>query len=154
MKNQFGKSFMAWLVCLAAFAPVSWCQNTAGKTKDKPATPEEVQKAIQKGVDFLLSIQKPEGNWEPAPLEWDKTGIGFLTGPTGAAIYALLECGVDVKDPKIVKALDWLVKNQDKESKTYSVGLRCNAWFIANKLTKNAYRKNLEKDVNMCVVTG
>ncbi|MBI5725327.1 MAG: DUF4159 domain-containing protein [Planctomycetes bacterium] len=35
--------------------------------------------------------------------------------------------------------------------RTYSVGLRSNVWFSANKTTRNKFQKNLEKDVNWLI---
>ncbi|MBI5724375.1 MAG: DUF4159 domain-containing protein [Planctomycetes bacterium] len=116
-------------------------------------TDEDVDKAIQRLIDYLFSLQLPEGNW-PTGRSDTCCPNGWPTGTTAMSVYALIEAGVSAKDPRLVKALDWLVKNQDGDMATYSVGLRCNAWLAANKQTKKQYQKNLEKDVELLVLEG
>ncbi|MBI5725078.1 MAG: DUF4159 domain-containing protein [Planctomycetes bacterium] len=116
-------------------------------------TDEDIDKLKQKYVDFLLSKQLPEGNWPPAKSPGANPDV-WLTGPTAIAIYALIESGISAKDPRIVKALDWLIKNYETDYKTYSAGFRCNAWLAANKQTKKQYQKQLEQDVNLLVESG
>ncbi|MBI5724897.1 MAG: hypothetical protein HZA50_13135, partial [Planctomycetes bacterium] len=135
----------------------------AGQTKDQSSstwrTPkaqgsfsdEDIEKAIQKGVDYLWSLQNPDGSWEG--LLGQRHG-DYICGPTALACYAMLDSGVQVKDPRMQKALDWLVANQDKDTMNYTVGLRANVWFSANKQTSNKYLKNLQKDVDRMIGTS
>ncbi|MBI5722627.1 MAG: DUF4159 domain-containing protein [Planctomycetes bacterium] len=119
----------------------------------KTFTDQDIDQKIQKLVDFLFSIQLPDGSWPPAQAH-GAFPEGWPTAPTAMSVYALIESGVSAQDPRIVKALDWLTKKQDGDPATYSVGLRCNAWLAANKQTKKQYQKNLEKDVELLVLEG
>ncbi|MBI5724935.1 MAG: hypothetical protein HZA50_13325, partial [Planctomycetes bacterium] len=78
----------------------------------------------------------------------------FPCGPTALACYALLDSGATVKDPRIQKALDWLAAKQDEDTANYTLGLRANVWFSANKQASNKYLKNLQKDVERIIGTA
>ncbi len=149
---------MATVLCLGG--------TTFGKA-NKPAqsfSDEEVSKAIKKGVDYLLKSQGADGSWP---------GHGaYPVGPTAMAAYALLESEVyPANDPRIKKALDWLAKRQapgrlvaGKKApkkgggslhcfKTYSLGLRANAFHAAVKRGLSNYKKNLRNDVAQLILS-
>lgn len=102
---------------------------------------EAVGAAIDKAIAYIWSQQKADGSWPEIET--------YSMGPTALAAYALLEAGVNPQDPRMVKTLDWLKDNTD--NKTYSIGLRCNVWAIANKKADNKYKEQLEKDVKTLV---
>ncbi|MBI5722458.1 MAG: DUF4159 domain-containing protein, partial [Planctomycetes bacterium] len=102
----------------------------------------------------LFKMQLPDGSWPPHPGGEKSNPAGWPTGPTAIAIYALIESGVKVDDPRLAKSLDWLARNYEKDDSTYSVGLRCNVWLAANKQTKKQFQKFLQKDVDLLVKTG
>ena len=150
-----------------AIAAVLCLGTTAFGQAKKPTqsfSDEEVSKAIKKGVDYLLKTQGPDGSW-PAHG-------AYPVGPTAMATYALLESEVyPANDPRIKKALDWLAKRQapgrltlgnktPKEGggslycfKTYSLGLRANAFHAATKRGLSNYKKNLRKDVVQLILS-
>jgi len=79
--------------------------------------PEAVIKSIEKGKQFLLTNQSPDGHWE--------CGLNAMypTGPTALATLALLNIGMTPQDPPIQKALDFLRSKSAPES-TYEAGLQ------------------------------
>ena len=106
-----------------------------------------VAKAIEKARAFLWSKQLPDGSW-------GKQGGGhraYDDGPTALAVYALMASGESANNPKMIKALDWMAKQENDF--TYCLGLRCNAWVMANKETNNKYRTQLRKDLRK-LLTG
>src|SRR6516164_2762484 len=69
----------------------------------KEALVDQVKKAIDKGVRFLRENQRENGSWEvniPAAM--------YQGGWTSLAVLALLNSGVPVNDPMVVKGLDYL----------------------------------------------
>jgi len=99
---------------------------------------EAVRQAVEKGKKFLWSQQKSDGSW--------KTFRGkYLVGPSCLAAYALLASGVSPLEGRMEKALEWLSKQPC--TKTYSLGLRCNVWLLANRETKGKYSPLLRRDV-------
>jgi len=111
----------------AAVASVAFLCGSA-----RAATPEQIEKAIQKGVAFLYSKQDQFGSWEidqkPASHEGEGGGadLGQKGGKTALSTYALLAAGENGLDPRIVKATDWL--RQFKIEGHYALGIRANVW--------------------------
>ena len=98
------------------------------------ATPEQVDKAIGKGQQFLLSRQNKDGNWElvarPELSEKDNRQTDFKArqwgGLTSIATYALLASGVSAQDAKIKPAIEFLQKANIQS--TYGMGLCAQVW--------------------------
>src|SRR5947209_2151402 len=97
-----------------SFRPVGWCFCVCvavGMSLTNPcraATPQDIDKAIKKGVDWLYGAQNEDGNWDFV-LKPDANGkwpadVKQACGPTAMAVYALLTAGENPKDPRIVKA--------------------------------------------------
>lgn len=84
--------------------------------------PEEVVRAIQRGVDFLKSKQLANGSWEDFP--------GAPGGTTALATLALLSCDVPADQPKIQAALKYL--RQIPPSNTYVTSLQTMAFVAAD----------------------
>lgn len=100
-----------------------------------------VKAAIDKGVKYLWSQQQEDGSWP---------GQGaYVTGPGAMAIYALLEAGVNPQEPRMMKALKWLQDTPDQ--KTYCLGMRANAWEVANRTTLDKYKDILKSDVQRII---
>jgi len=86
------------------------------KPKFRPPTAAEINKAIDRGVAWLLQSQKEDGSWGPcvAGGSYDGSRKGeskcYHTGPTSFAIFTLLKCDVPRKHKVIKKGLKWLEK--------------------------------------------
>lgn len=89
-------------------------------------TREEVEKAIQDGVRFLKSAQRPDGSWADAD-ERARNGTSAL------ATLALLTAGQTAADPNVARALDYLDRfDAASLGKTYSVALQTMAFAAAD----------------------
>jgi len=87
----------------------------------------------QSTIDAAFALQQPDGGWSTSSLgafkrvdgtENDTKTDGYATA---LATLALQETGVARSDPRVVKGLDWLRKNQD----------RATGRWIATSLNKN-----------------
>ena len=131
----------------------------AGQSK---FSPEAVDRAIKRGVEYLKKSQGADGSWP------GHGGDKYPVGPTAIATYAMLESDmIKVTDPKMKSALDWLGKKQAPAKagkqqsasasfchKTYELGLRANAFLAAIKrsgMANSPYRSFLRNDVRMLV---
>src|SRR5437660_8364853 len=72
----------------------------------RAATPEEVDRAIEKAKAYLYSQLKPEGHWENDDKrltikhdDWHKMQGDSYGGWTALAVYALLASGENPQDP-------------------------------------------------------
>jgi len=124
-----------------------------------PFSAKGVDDAIQKGVKYLLSQQKPDGSWEgfgqvlnkekkPARDKQGNIITTYPVGPTALVTYAVLASGVDPQEAHVAKALDWMIAQ--KCTKTYSLGLRANALYLASRKNRK-YLKPLAEDVKVLV---
>ena len=67
-----------------------------------------------------------------------------FAGPTALAVYALLECGIEPKEPKVAKALAWL--SGQRLQRTYSLALRANAFAAADRHERGTYKARVLRD--------
>ena len=96
------------------------------------ATPEQVDAAVTKAVDWLHKAQNPDGNWELVPKPDPKGGQADVKGKqwggrTALATYALIAAGDDPQKD-LVKPIKFL-KEADIEG-IYATGLRCQTWLL------------------------
>ena len=110
---------------------------------------QEVQKGIDRAVEYLWSTRKEDGSWEPVGLQIGKDVMKFPVGPTALVCYALLESGIGPQDKRMAKSLRWLAR-QESNKKTYTLALRANVWLAASR-TDAKYRKDLAEDVKRLV---
>ena len=102
--------------------------------KAPAATPDQIDKAIEKAQKYLLDQQKGGGHWENDEQrvgtghEWGKMQGDTFGGFTSIATYALIASGVSLNDPKMVAAVDFL-KKADVIG-IYALGLRCQVWLL------------------------
>jgi hypothetical protein len=130
---------IAWVLCGVLVIAVYAC--AAGKEP----TEQDVQQAVQRGIDFLWSQQRSDGSWPAYGDPTQKENYNYQpTGPGAMAVYALLANGVDAGDPRMKRALDWLA-NRDA-NRTYSVAARCCAWLMANERMKGRYLDRLRRE--------
>lgn len=66
------------------------------------------REAIGRGCDWLTVSQEADGSW------FGRWGANYVYG-TGAAVPALVEAGVSVDDPRIRRAVGWLVAHQNED---------------------------------------
>jgi hypothetical protein len=96
----------------------------------QPVTPEAVEQAIAKGVDFLRQKQSAqEGNW--------KGHDDYGSGQTALVLLALLNCGVSPDDPTLADGLAYMQRT--KPSKTYESALQTMVYCAANPAKYNKY---------------
>ena len=85
-----------------------------------PATRDELQKSVLRGVSFLLDQQDPEGRWgfdgRPDP--------GITAMVVGAVLALPEESRTDKLRAKVDKALDWLRSLQDEEGAIHAGQLK------------------------------
>ena len=127
-----------------AFATVMSLNRTA-----RAATPEQVQKAIEKAKDWLYKQQNPKGTWErvekPVPngekgnADPDARQWGGLTS---LATYALLAAEESPQAPKLQNAISFL-KTAPIEG-IYATGMRCQVWLFLSD--DKSVRPLIERD--------
>lgn len=98
------------------------------------ATPDEIDRAIQKGVAWLYSRPdfKKNGNWEQEQKRTDAVngnsqGGAQWGGRTALVTYALLASGESPNSPTLKPAVDFLKKTDDMIG-YYALGLRPQVW--------------------------
>ena len=91
-------------------------------------TPEEVEQAITKAKEFLYGEQQKDGTWEVVPKGKQKHGgaADLYGAHTACAVYALLAAGESPQDPRLQKAIEFLMKTEI--DLVYSVGVRAQIW--------------------------
>ena len=102
---------------------------------------KRVEGSMQRAIKHLWSRQNADGTWRSL------NNRNYPTGPTALVAYALLASGVDPQDERMQETLTWLSKKDS--SKTYSLGVRCCVWYLANKKTNGKYRDQLKKDASL-----
>ena len=127
---------------VAQAAPAASKQAKTAPSRKAAFSDAAVAGAIRRAQEFLWSKQNAGGHWDP--FGGNKK---YQDGPTALATYALLASGVSATEPRMIKALDWLAAQ--KTEMTYCLGLRCNAWVLANRQTNNKYRPQLRQDVKL-----
>ncbi|MFM8274702.1 MAG: DUF4159 domain-containing protein [Gemmata sp.] len=99
----------------------------------------KVKDSIDKGVKYLKdTAAKNNGHWEGVVL---KSLVDMDGGTTALAVLALLNSGVKVDDPAVVKGLDYLRKLAP--TKTYVVALQTMA--LSEALVLSRDKKDLPK---------
>ena len=121
-----------------------------------PFTGSQVDKAIARCAEDVLSKQLPDGSWEWVKLyrssrsgigsaaATDQFELGHKIGATAIAVYALLESGMSHQDERISRALTWLTKQEAR--KTYDLAFRANAYLAAVTQGAAKYRDFLKRD--------
>ena len=117
---------------------VAVCGSSAATAAPPPPQigPTDIQRAIDKARDYLLSQQKDDGSWE-AMRSNDKRA-----GATALVMLALANAGVTADRPPMRRALDWL--RQQTPEETYSVALQT---MILAMLSPEADRAILDRNV-------
>ena len=111
----------AWIAVCVAFVPSG--PLPAQPERSNPITAEQVARAIDKGIDFLVREQNPNG-------EWRRNGA-HPGGVTALCTLALLNAGVQVDEAVIVRALKRLDRVEIERSSVYSVSLMTMVYCMA-----------------------
>ena len=96
-------------LAIAATGSLALAQNNG-------LNPADIQRAIEKGREFLIRQQNPDGSWD-AMGSPDKR-----IGATGLVLLALANAGLEADHPAVQKSLGWLRLQQPDE--TYHVALQ------------------------------
>jgi hypothetical protein len=102
-----------------------WAVGDRARALEPPEmTPEEqaaINKAIDKGVQFLRKTQNRWGTWgkEPSPAKLHVHSVSY----TALAGLTLLECGVPAKDPAVQAAAQVVREHLLKSDRTYELSL-------------------------------
>jgi hypothetical protein len=90
------------------------------------ATAQQVEDAINKAKAYLDGLEK-NGSWEASLPEGKGYQKDFEKGGLTALVtYALLAAGENPSDPRIHRAVAYLLKNTTEG--TYAVSMRCQVW--------------------------
>jgi len=96
-------------LALPASAKKKWEETTP-----VPVTPENIDKAMRRGADFLLEDQNKNGSWGTATRTKDLNIYASIPGShhafqaacTAMAVEALWESGLSKTDPKVQSSID------------------------------------------------
>jgi hypothetical protein len=93
-------------------------------------SPEQVDKAIEKGVRYLRSKQLDDGSWGETTGNQAYGGgavqgqaYGHPAGATALAVYTLLKCRAPLSDPAVKKGLEFLKKRHEKPGGSYETSM-------------------------------
>jgi hypothetical protein len=113
------------------------------------ATSDAISKAIEKGVAYIYSQQKPGGQWEMTDRrigtehDWENTQGDSFGGFSALSTYALLAAGESPQDKRVAAGIAFL-KKADVIG-IYSLGLRAQVWHLLAVSEKD--KRDLEKYV-------
>jgi hypothetical protein len=128
---------------VAVVAVLGFLASNAASARAE-VTADEVRKAIDLGVAFLLDAQQPDGSW-PDAIDLNGRPSGYMTQPGGVSALctlALLNAGVPPHDEKMKKALRRL-RSIDPQW-TYTVALHA---MVFARAEPKLDRKIIERDV-------
>jgi hypothetical protein len=130
--------------------------NAALKSIGQAALPVQVafqepavQKAFEKAIAYLWGLQQRGGYWSAGRTS-SYYGTYYNVRTTSAAVWALLEAGTPVGDPRMVKALRWLEKHHSVY--TDGMGLRTMVWRAVERQVPNRSMALLKRDLNTMVM--
>jgi hypothetical protein len=81
-----------------------------------PLQPDDIEQALEKGCEYLIRQQNPNGSWDAMGAA-DKR-----VGATGLVLLALANAGLDADHPAVKRGLGWLRLQEPNE--TYHVSLQ------------------------------
>src|ERR1043165_4083998 len=123
--------FLGCLFITAGFL-LSWQPAVESGEGTKSPSPQEVQKVVDKAVDFFKISQGKDGSFSPK-----------IAGPgiTAVAIAAMVRNGVSPQEPVVAKGLEYLVSQSKEDGGIYSQ-------FLANYTTSVALMAFKESNKN------
>jgi hypothetical protein len=143
----------AVLAAVLAAAPFSPAQTPPppAPAATGPATPEQVQAAIEKAQKWLLEHRSKDGTWELVDKpelsnDADAKIVDLKArqwgGLTSLATYALLASGVDHRAPELKPGIDFLLRANIQS--TYGLGLSSQiTLYLPEKETSTLVKRNV-----------
>jgi hypothetical protein len=118
-------------IAIAAIAAVLTFSSSA-----KAATPEQVDEAIKKAINYIYS-QQQGGNWEIVAQRDPKGDAHQVQGYQWGGLSSLATCALlyakeSPQEPRVKEALDWLIKADVYG--IYALGFRCQVWQMAQNV--------------------
>ncbi|MFP4354326.1 MAG: hypothetical protein ACLFUJ_04310 [Phycisphaerae bacterium] len=110
------------------------CDGQGGRTVGEQATTA----AVTNGRSWLWARQQRDGSWPD-------DGSQFPGGSTALASWAMLASGVELDNPNLSRALNYLAGLET--NMTYTLAIRANVWAEAAKLDKAKYQPLLGRDI-------
>lgn len=121
------KTILCAALVLLCLGPTSACaQRRGGSAKDESASKidaEKIDKAIEKGVVWLLRQQQPDGSF------YGYGSYGSYDASNARIALALLECRVPLKNPQLQRLLNYIVSQRSVE--TQFLALRAEVMVLA-----------------------
>ena len=117
--------------CYLVAAVMVFCSAASPQRAQAEITAEEVNEAIQRGVDYLKREQRQDGSWEDP--------VGYPGGITSLCTLALLNCGEPARGEAVQNAVNYLRKA--KLQMTYSTALQTMVFCAAEPATNMALIK-------------
>lgn len=125
--RYFVRLLAGFAVVVATVLPARTAQaQVPGLQLHRDVTPESVNKAIEFGVGYLRSKQKPDGSWHDFESPFAQPGA-----VTALITLALLNCGEKTDEPHVAAALDYL-ERQKPPGSTYATSLHIMAFCQAD----------------------
>jgi hypothetical protein len=111
---------MKYSACLATIGGLILCLAVSANGEVSRA---EIESAIDRGVQYLISSQDADGHWAYHPNNGPESD-GYKIGHTALAILALQHSGTKIPEASIAikKGISYILQ-QPPEDKTYSSGL-------------------------------
>jgi hypothetical protein len=101
------------------------------RADDARISEEQITKSVKKSIDWIYQQQNPWGTWEaaqePAGTQRDLADQGQFGFRTALALRCLLTAGENARDPRIQKAVDFLITDEHIAG-VYAVGMRAQVW--------------------------
>ena len=100
-----------------------------------PLTAQNVLNAIQRGRNYLISRQQPDGSWGSEMQATYKIGV------TSLCVLSLIESGLTADDPAVARGLTWLRNVKEPNPRlTYEISLMIMALTAAKEGVKDNLR--------------
>ncbi|MCP4251587.1 MAG: hypothetical protein GY778_31505, partial [bacterium] len=125
-------------VCTFGLIPAAAFAQPAAPNASS-VTDADVELAIRRGIESVWAHQGPAGRW--IDTRWERFQTGGLTA---LAAFALRTAGVDRNDPRLHRAVDYLLENDEEVRTNYARSFRLMLWVA---LDPQKYRRNIQADV-------
>src|SRR5687768_9923241 len=142
LSNRIARTVRSALLAACAAAAV------AAVTPARAATPAEVDRAVERGIEALYKAFDANGNIGGKPGGHDQEG-----GLDAIAVYALLAARESHQDPRLKKAIENLASLEIKG--TYALAMRAQIWQYLPKTPQT--RAGLARDAQLltkCIRTN